>query len=125
MRLLNDFFSISDYQCTEDKFTYRVKLHSSHTIYKAHFPDNPITPGVCMIQMATELLEKQINRNLFLNRIHNIKFMNILSPADTESVNIIFSKLTGEDKTCKVNVLIENGEKTFAKMSLIFSYERV
>ena len=38
--------------------SYTIKLIPSCVIYQAHFPGEPITPGVCIVQMAKELIEE-------------------------------------------------------------------
>jgi 3-hydroxyacyl-[acyl-carrier-protein] dehydratase len=123
MKLLGSFFNISEMIPTEKGATYVVSLNPKHFIYKAHFPDNPITPGVCMIQMSTELLSEYLNKSLFLHGIHNIKYMKILQPH--EDVNIELSKIITDELGCKANVIIADKNNIYAKMSLIFGYERV
>ena len=39
--------------------TYTIVVNENHFIYKAHFPNNPITPGVCMVQMIEEIMKER------------------------------------------------------------------
>ena len=37
----------------------KIRLNPDHEIYRAHFPGNPITPGVCIVQIISEVLGEQ------------------------------------------------------------------
>ena len=44
----------------EGTAVYDVLLDGEHGIYAAHFPGNPITPGVCkFLQLEKKLLEQE------------------------------------------------------------------
>ena len=58
MKLINDFFEIVSKESGEGTLKCKVRLHPEHFIYQAHFPGNPVTPGVCLVQMAAEILGK-------------------------------------------------------------------
>lgn len=58
----------------KDGLCVTIVLNVQHPIYKAHFPDKPITPGACLVQIAEELLQQQIVR------ITNLKFLQIVPP---------------------------------------------
>ena len=57
MMLLNDFYQITE-QASQ---AFRIRLNPAHEIYRAHFPGQPITPGVCQIQLVTELLSQLLD----------------------------------------------------------------
>ena len=57
MQLLNNLYTIVAKDIPDDKISYNIKLDANHFIYQVHFPNEPITPGACIIQIAKELLE--------------------------------------------------------------------
>ena len=59
MKLINDFFEVIALTPSEGELRCKVKFNPEHFIYKAHFPGNPVTPGVCLVQMAAEILGEQ------------------------------------------------------------------
>lgn len=59
---------------------FTVRMNPEHVIYSAHFPGDPITPGVCIIQMGVELLGRALGRPLELSAVKNVKFLSILRP---------------------------------------------
>lgn len=119
MILTNDLFYIIKKQETDKEMLYNIKLNGNHVIYTAHFPGNPITPGVCLMQMVTELLESHSKKHLILDTVVNIKFRKAITPDMEPSVTII--KTTEEDKTLKVRVSIDVEGEQYAKMSLLYN----
>lgn len=122
MRLANDFYRIETYEECKSGAVVRLKLNSEHVIYRAHFPNQPVTPGVCMIEMLTELMEKRIGKPLFLCKVRNIKFLNKLSPAAVPVISISFSYQveTGETAKYAVKGEIFGDEQIFAKLSVTY-----
>jgi 3-hydroxyacyl-[acyl-carrier-protein] dehydratase len=125
MKLINSFFEINSFNELETGFSYTISFNPEHLIYKAHFPERPITPGVCILQVASELLEQKMNRPLFLSLASNVKYLAVLSPNDDISVSYDFSKMTVDEKECKVHVTVKNNHCIFAKLSLTFVYEPI
>ena len=55
--LRNSFFNILNMVSGSDGLEVMIRLNPEHEIFRAHFPGQPITPGVCQIQMVTEISE--------------------------------------------------------------------
>ena len=119
MKLLNNLYSIRSKDVTESFVRYDIQLDASHFIYQAHFPGDPITPGVCIIQIAKELLEDYLGRNLGIQIVKNVKFLNVISPLKTPDISYAFEKIVTDDseKTYKVQTLIFSDELSMAKLS--------
>ena len=88
-------------------------------IYKAHFPGEPITPGVCIMQIAKELLEEAVSQQLTLSCVKNIKFLRIISPSEITVLDYSLTKIVTEGDTVKVQVNVLSGEDVYAKLSLV------
>ena len=86
-----------------------VRLLPESTVYRGHFPGYPITPGVCMVQIALEL----IGENVRLVAAKNIKFTSPVFPG--EGAELRFN-IAGEGENWSVDVY--DGETLSAKMSL-------
>lgn len=122
MRLANDFYRIETYEECESGAVARLKLNSEHVIYRAHFPNQPITPGVCMIEMLTELMEKRIGKPLLLRQIKNCKFLNRLSPDDVSVVSLSISYQIARQETVSyiTKGTLSDDEKVFARFSIVY-----
>ncbi len=98
-----------------------IRLEPDNVIFKAHFPDYPITPGAVQIRVATELLEMRLNKSLTLSRVADLKFMEPLYPG--AEVAYSFTKLVETDEGLKVDLTVRSEEKVFSRMSLEYSFE--
>ena len=119
MRLTGDFFHIVSTEVLADGFACRVHLRAEHPIYRVHFPGNPVTPGACLMQMATELLEAQQGRPLRLHRAVNIRFKKTIG--NEAELTFRFSKVGPDGDELRAAVSIdEEGYGQCVKMSLRF-----
>ena len=108
---------------TENGFEVVVRCNPSHPVYQAHFPGNPITPGACLSQTTSTLLEHQLGHKVWLRNIKYVKFLSSIIPAEGKEVKFIFSPVTVAEKETKVQVVITDDPTICAKMSLIFSHD--
>ena len=115
-------YTIADKRMEGSGIFYQILLDKNHFIYKAHFPNEPITPGVCIIQIAKELLEDYLHEEYEISYVKNIKFLSVLSPLSTPSVAYVFDKITilPETNECKTQVQVQQDNVLFAKLSIIF-----
>ena len=90
-----------------------VELDKTHAIFKGHFPSQPILPGACMLQMTKEILEALLHAGLQLLKASEIKFLQMIQPADAmvllfsieyniteDSVVHIAAKITRDNAVC-------------------------
>lgn len=124
MRLTDGFFIIESTQDTEGGFEAVLRTNPEHPIYKAHFPGSPITPGVCVIQAAGELLEQKLNRKLYLKTVKNVKFLSVIIPEEGKKIKYGFSNIVEDESGIKAQILVSDDASVYAKISLIFNYVR-
>ena len=119
MKLLNSLYTIVSDAKSEGKHDFRISLDKTHFIYQAHFPGEPITPGVCIMQIAKELLEVSTDLKLNLTSVKNIKFLRIISPAEITDITYSLGKIVREEDCVKVQVTVVDGDDVYAKLSLV------
>ena len=119
MKLLTGFFFVEAATTDDEGTCYRLRLDPQHVIFRAHFPGNPITPGVCIVQLVTELLEWMTGRRLELRRVVNVKFLHVLSPAERTSVQVLFRSVDFDGAQCRVKAVLKDGGLQLAHLSLI------
>lgn len=110
--LLNDFFSIKNIESGE-KHTIQITLNTNHKVYKGHFPENPIAPGVCLTQMVKETVEHITNKKLTMVTGDNIKFTAILNPEVNPNVTMSLSIKTKENGLLQADSTVHSGETSF------------
>lgn len=123
MKLQNSLFTIVSHSADEALHDFTIRLDANHFIYQAHFPGEPITPGVCILQMAVELMEVAVSRSLEVKCVKNVKFLRIISPKEVTEVSYTLQKLTVEDNTIKSQITVSAGDVVYAKLSLVCEAE--
>lgn len=122
--LLNKFFEIIHTDAGSTVLTVSIRLNPDHEIYKAHFPGQPITPGVCQVQIVTEILSRHLDADVALTDIKSVKYMSVISPDETVELTVKFQKLTLDGDHCKVMVVFVKDERIFSKMSMTYHVVR-
>lgn len=79
--LLKDFYTVNQIEkISETKYNSVIELNKNHDVFKGHFPGNPVTPGVCMMQIIKELAQEIVGSSLVMISSSNVKFMAIINP---------------------------------------------
>ena len=128
MRLNGDLFKVESRMegLPEGQSGFNIILNPDHLIYKAHFPGQPVTPGVCILQMLQELLSIQVGKQLFIKNIKNAKFISMMSPVTDARVSVLFSSVTPEDGGIKAQGVVarrDDIDQLFLKFSIFLTDE--
>lgn len=123
MRLLDDFCRTSDVRIvTADgsigagTLTATLTFDPGHRIFAGHFPDQPVVPGVTMMQIVRELLETHVlHRKAMVSHADNLKFLSMIDPRVDGTVRVEVAY--GE----KVVARFFNETTTFFKMTAVLS----
>lgn len=99
--------------------SFRLRLNPEHFIYQAHFPGEPVTPGVCILQIGKELLAELLQESLEISHVKNVKFLSVISPLKEKEISYTFKKIeTSEDsQEVKAQIIVASDEETKAKIS--------
>ena len=127
MKLKNNLYKIISKEEVNSIFNYTVELNPSCVIYQAHFPGEPITPGVCIVQIGKDVIEDLLleqssaSRRLEIIKAKNIKFLSVISPNETPILTYQVRKLVfSDDKmTVETQIVVNSVDKSMAKISLV------
>ena len=120
--LKNDFYTILSKEKGDGEFIYNIKLNSKHSIYQGHFPDVPVTPGVCQIAIVKECLEDGLKKDLFLKNSRDIKFTGMNNPKEADELIVKISYSLHDNSLYKVTATIsDNKENIVLKLRGEFS----
>lgn len=112
MKLNGSFFEIISATVPA---SYRIRLNPGHEIYKAHFPEQPITPGVIIVRMAMELLSEALGRKAHLVGAPNIKFSSPLFPQSAGAGREVDFQITIKEGNM-ASIVVSDAETVFSKM---------
>ncbi|MCQ2218729.1 MAG: hydroxymyristoyl-ACP dehydratase [Paludibacteraceae bacterium] len=118
--LKDKFFSIKE-QTTEDETSkFVVKLNKEHKIYEGHFPNMPVVPGVCTLQMIKECVEGVVGKKLRYTNIANCKFSAMIVPTQVEEVEISATMQTDENGLT-VKATVKSTEASYLTLKAILT----
>jgi len=106
-------------QSTSEKVISKIKLNPTHKIFSGHFPNNPITPGVVLVQIVKEILEKFYNKELLLLKMSRCKFLKILNPNEIPIITIHIN-ISVMENVIKVDAFGEEKENIYFKLSAAY-----
>ena len=95
---MNDYYQIDSHEEEGNETIFSIRLIPEHCVYTGHFPGNPISPGVCNIQMFKECTELLTGKTMFLAFIDKCKFLAVMSPLTTPQLKLKIH-LTKETET--------------------------
>lgn len=129
MLLRNNLYTISQKEINGLNGCFTIELNSSHFIYLAHFPEEPITPGVCIVQIGQELLELLLEESclkkyrLEIKKVKNVKFLSVISPKNNTTIVYTMKKVELSEDAMEVKAQIDVSfkDEIKAKISLVLS----
>jgi len=120
MTLLPGFYQVLEFNQTTDSVSALIKIDRKHSIFEGHFPNHPVTPGVCTMQIIKELSETWSGKNLMLKTARNVKFMAIINPEENDVVRFDLSFENPESGELSVKSTVSIDENPALKFGGIF-----
>ena len=129
MRLRNNLYTVTEKMVDGLTGYFELALTPSCFIYQAHFPGEPITPGVCIVQIGKELLEDLLGEGLQkkvkleIYKVKNVKFLSVISPNESTVITYQMKKveMSEDGSEVKVQMVVTSGDETKAKISLVLN----
>ena len=120
--LIPHFYSVKEFNFTDNQLKAIIELNSEHDVFKGHFPNNPVTPGVCMLQILKELTEQATNTNLFIKECSNVKFMALINPEVNEVLTITID-INQVEENFKIKASASFDETVALKVSALLTQQ--
>lgn len=118
-RLKGELYTIENAVISSEEYVFDLRLNPDSRIYGGHFPGNPITPGVCLLQIAVELCEDLTGHKCQLIGCRNIKYIQIISPKDYLQIRYVINTSVTADGNLNVKLSVRSGDAIFTKMSIV------
>ena len=115
---LNSLFKIEpdEYQNSETKL-FRVSFDPHHEIFKGHFPDQPVVPGVLIIKLIVECASLTSGKKLLLAKVISCKFLNFIDPRVNPTLALELT-IYAKDGLTDVKAVLRDESTIFTKASL-------
>lgn len=120
--LIPHFYSVKEFNFTDNQLKAIIELNPEHHVFKGHFPNNPVTPGVCMLQILKELAEQATNTNLFIKECSNVKFMALINP-EVNAVLAITIDINKVEENFKIKASASFNETVALKVNALLTQQ--
>ena len=120
MSTINGLFSMAEIEHSGNTIKARVLINGKHIIFKGHFPDYPVVPGVCLIEMIKESFCRSVAPGARLAEAEWVKFIKAVEPGKNSELEIkieYFCQETG----WKISASIQQGAEQFMKFKGLIS----
>ena len=120
---MENLYQIIEQQTDLNQISVKIIINAKHEIFKGHFPQQPVLPGVCQIEIITEILSAIAKKNLSLSKAKNIKFPNMIIPKPKEEISIRIE--LKNDAYAEISATIFKNEISYLKARLSFEEIRL
>jgi len=110
MELNTDIFLIINTDQSKDKIIAKIAINSQSEIFKGHFPDQPVVPGACVLQLVKDVLEHGLKKPLQLIKAEQLKFITMLVPGNEQETILDIRYKILEDSHIKVTAKLIAGD---------------
>ena len=117
--VLGSLFELLEFSVANGSISASLRVHGDHKIFQGHFPGQPVLPGVTMMQLMKELVEKALGKKLTLVEGDNVKFLAVVDPNVNPELNVQIAFTYGEDGKISLNSSLFAGSVTFFKLKAL------
>jgi len=114
--LIKDFYTIHSFNKSENLLFTEIHLNPEHEVYKGHFPQQAIVPGVIQLQIIKELFEKDLSVNLMIKEVIVAKYLNMITPEENSVLEITIENRLNETGDYLINAVISKDDNIFTKL---------
>jgi len=120
MILQNTFYRTVSMQNTDNgQYLASIALKRESQIFKAHFPNLPILPGACLVQMSKEFIEEKLHQKIQIMQFKNLKFLKTINPDEFPEITICFSYKKNTENYA-ASITYSKDEHLFCKLDYLF-----
>ena len=113
--LQGSFYTVLNNQSNGTSVNALLELNPEHHIFDGHFPQIPVVPGVCMMQMVKELVEDFTGQRLRLSKAEHLKFLTIINPRQNKLLEVDISINSNSSPNIQVTAAFSRQETVFFK----------
>jgi 3-hydroxyacyl-[acyl-carrier-protein] dehydratase len=113
--LLGSLYTITHTEQQSDTWQADVMFDPAHPLFGGHFPTMPVVPGVCQVQMLTEVTGFFLKKPVKLVNARHVKFLELLKPAHDVALSMEITVAEQPGGTYTVQAKYYRGEVVFFK----------
>lgn len=115
----DNLINFGEFVLEDNNYRVALDIDADHEIFKGHFPERAILPGVVMAEILRRAVSYVSNQELRLKSAHSMKFLKMIEPSVTPSLVLQFS-ITEDGEYYKTNASLGTLEEAFFKEKAVF-----
>jgi 3-hydroxyacyl-[acyl-carrier-protein] dehydratase len=115
--LLNNLYTIQSLSESDNQIEATLHLVADHAIFNGHFPGQPVLPGVCMMEMVSEVMGVYLKSSFRISGGPLIKFLRMIDPRMNPTIHLEI-KYQPSSSTIITNGRIFSASDVFMKFQL-------
>lgn len=113
MRLIDTYYRVWSAHYGAETASFHVELLPDCEVYRGHFPDRPVCPGVCNIGMLKECMEEALGVKLVIDTIKQCRMTALASPDSCSELDIQMSFQRLDESRWVVQARLYDTERTY------------
>lgn len=115
MNNIPDTILIENLSHEDGKIEVVFQLNADNSVFKGHFPGQPVLPGVIQMQLIRKVLQQELAKSLQLLNAPAVKFLTpiVPGPYPTFLLKISYAEVNSE---IHADAEIRSGETVFMKL---------
>jgi 3-hydroxyacyl-[acyl-carrier-protein] dehydratase len=119
--LQGNFFEINNLEAVDADIKAELTINVAHKIFEGHFPGQPVVPGVCIMQMVKEIMEKVLVKKTNLSSSSEIKFLAIINPVENNIISATLKYAIEENGNVNVTATLFKDSLVHFKMKAVLA----
>lgn len=112
---MNKVFKIRKVSQDEQIYIYSAEIDARHPVFRGHFPEMPVMPGVCTMNMIKECIADALSRHVRYDYVKECKFLSAITPSKHKILEVMISLKQSDDQMSVVAEVI-SGEVKMMKL---------
>lgn len=122
--LIQDYYIIKDSTPVHDATVFHIHLNENSTVYQGHFPEKPVSPGVCNIQMIKECAENLCKKELRISNLQLCRLTTLITPQTHPDLDVTIQLDETTNGIYKLQALIKKEEEICMELKAELTIEK-
>ena len=109
-------YSILEAHENEGDINYLIDIDFSHPVFKGHFSEKSVLPGVMMCDIVRYLVSDKLRIKVQLVLAKNIKFLKMVVPSEDNTYNVKISIVEDQEKY-NIRAIISQNDDAYFKLN--------
>lgn len=114
--LFNDYCTLDEMNIVNLRGLFHISINPASRIFNGHFPENPICPGVCHIELIRECVSMIMKSDIRISQLHRCRFMAVAKPYTSNHFTVSVS-VSPSGKQLSLDANISDGKVTYLGFS--------